>query len=349
MQRRLTFLIIPMFVLSLLSSPRPVLAANSIWVGSTADLAVFIQWTEHQGQLSGQLQAAWLTATSGYSAKWDTWASMLKVESITRPFAGVRSGPNVTITHSGGNWTGTIVRTNLQLIIPRQSGSLWKLVLTPGSVEEYNSAVSSLYAAAVAVNERNAVIAAVRARWQDLAQTVDALSGNVGAVRRASDFSDTLARYPEILRRMEELEAEIRAKAAVQSLTCSELGRIQVRLGSMEVAMGSVEVANGSFDIARARLRRAISGTEATMARAVALLASLKRAVAADSTRTVTVGQLAEVERSIRATLNWAATELPSAKARLVEAEQEVSDYNARARYLLDGVTVFVKSLMCTD
>jgi hypothetical protein len=62
----------------LLLHPRAAFSAGSVWLGTAPDMAVFIQWTERQGQLSGQLQATWIASDYGYSAKWDVWAATIK-------------------------------------------------------------------------------------------------------------------------------------------------------------------------------------------------------------------------------------------------------------------------------
>jgi hypothetical protein len=312
-------------------------------------MAVFVQWTERQGQLSGQLQAAWITSDYGYSAKWGVWAATVKVQSTNRPFTGIRNGGSITLHFFdyGQNWTGTIRGKTLELVAPLRGGPLSMLVLRPGTIGGYNRAVSSLYKLVASTNERAYVRAAVLARRLDLLRMLKTLLADVENVQRISDFSHTLAPYPEILRRMEEIRHDIRTEAARQPLSCFDLGTIQSKLGSAQSTFGSLEVTNGSFSIHRNNLLRAISETEQTMAHAVATLDKLKAAVAADSTRTIPFDVLAGYESETWSRLQWADKELQAARARLSNAEQSVRSYTERGRSLLNDMEALVRSLTC--
>jgi hypothetical protein len=333
----------------LLLHPRAAFSAGSVWLGTALDMAVFIQWTERQGQLSGQLQATWIASDYGYSAKWDVWAATIKLQSSNRPFTGIRNGSSITLHFFdyGQNWTGTIRGKTLELVAPIRSGALSTLVLRPGTIEGYNQAVSSLYKLVATNNERAYVRAAVLARRLDLLRTLRTLLGDVENVQRISDFSHTLAPYPEILRQMEEIRREIRTEAARQPLSCFDLGTIQFKLGVAQMRFGSLELTNGSFSTHRNNLLRAMSETEETMAHAVATLHKLKTAVAADSTRTMTPDVLAGYESETWSRLKWADKELQAARTRLSNAEQSVRSYTERGRSLLNDMEALVRSLKC--
>jgi hypothetical protein len=335
----------------LLLSPGAVVGAGSVWVGTASDMAVFVQWTERQGQLSGQLQATWVASGYGYSSKWDVWAGMLKVESINRPFAGIRSGSSVSLHLSdyGQNWTGTIRGKTLELVVPLRGGPLSTLVLRPGTVADYNRAVSSIYSRVASSNERGFIQAAVLARRRDLLGTLQSLVADVQDAQGISNFNRTLARYPEILRRMEEIRDEIRTEAARQPLSCFDLGRIESKLGSAQSEFGSLESTNGSFSTRRDDLLRTVSRTEERMARVVAILNKLKAAVAADSTRAIPIDVFAGDESGTWSVLKWADKELQAARTRLSNAEQRVRLYTERGRSLLNDTAAFVRSLECEN
>jgi len=332
----------------LLLSAGAAVGAGSGWLGTARDIAVFVQWTERQGQLSGQLQAAWITSHYGYSAKWDAWAATLNVQSINRPFTGIRNGASITLHFlAGENWTGAIRGKTLELTVPLRDGRLSVLALKPGTVDGYNRAVSSLYSVVATTNERAYVRAAALARRLDLVETLKSLVADVENVQRISNFNRTLGHYPEILRRMEEIRDAIRAEAARQPLSCIDLGRIQFTLGSAQSVFGSLEVITGSFITHRNGLLSAVSRTKERMARAVAILNKLKAAVAADSTRAIPPDVFADYENRTWSMLKWADKELQAARTRLSNAEQSVRSYTERGRSLLNDMEALVQSLRC--
>lgn len=109
------------------------------YLATFRDGAMFIQWTEVDKKISGQLQVAGLNNN--------------KIESRTHPFNGITNGSNISINFSGSvwmdslggvTWTGTIESNKLTLVYPAKDGTLQTIAFRPGTVNDYNNTIGVL-------------------------------------------------------------------------------------------------------------------------------------------------------------------------------------------------------------
>jgi hypothetical protein len=105
------------------------------------DFVVFLQWTEANGQLAGQLQSLSVTADAPYAPK-----------GANASFTGVRNGSNISLVFPVGlgtqlTWTGTLKGDTLSVVTAAGGGYLANEEFHPGTVEDYNKAAAALRSA----------------------------------------------------------------------------------------------------------------------------------------------------------------------------------------------------------
>jgi len=111
------------------------------YLATFRDAAMFIQWTEVDKKLSGQLHIAVLKNN--------------KIESKTHPFNGITNGSNISISFTGSvwtdsmsgvTWTGTLESNKLTLVYSAKDGTLQTIAFKPASVSDYNKVIINFQA-----------------------------------------------------------------------------------------------------------------------------------------------------------------------------------------------------------
>jgi hypothetical protein len=175
-------------------------ARPTAWVFADATSAVFLRWAEDSdGRFEGALQVTRLQTDV--------------VAADTYSVSGLRDAGGLTLTIDGllagdPTITGEIDQQTLTLFWPGDGGTLVPLVLTPGSVEDYNAAVSRLSGEASvnaeAIRLAEAEAAALHAAERELEQAREDLEVAIGEVRAARDWVgyglDDLSAWVESLR-----------------------------------------------------------------------------------------------------------------------------------------------------
>lgn len=223
------------------------------YVGGDDSGVIFIQWTETDSRLTGQLQVIYVSSDKPFEPK-----------STNAAFTGTRNGPNVSLTFSelgtSTTWTGTVEGDKLTLVWPNQRGLLTTNVLQSGTVDDYNKAaitfrqrVEQQGAEARATQEAAATRAAqdravaeqqqrqqqaVRDANTALGGSLDKLKGAVDWLRNQTsntDFERQIRDFSESLRRMQADYQQMQTSAARKQLTCSDLYGIQSDMYSIEI------------------------------------------------------------------------------------------------------------------
>lgn len=137
--------------------------------------AMFIQWTETDKQITGQLQLTYPTKSENHHVK-----------GINQPFTGVINGKNISITFkvSGTVTTGTLEDNKLSLVVPNEDGTLKTMEFNPGSVEDYNKWVVEMQNG---VQQRNNQEQEEKARQEQKAAEAERISNQQIAVTKANE------------------------------------------------------------------------------------------------------------------------------------------------------------------
>ncbi len=148
----------PTFTTTPSATATPKVAAQRGWVYAGPDGVVYIQWTDDNGELAGQFQAI----RPGDESP----------ETQNVSFDGVLSGDQISLRFDGGTtWTGTLDDHTLTLVAPSgaDDGRLVTLVMTPGSVEDYNGAVDVFRREQASIASASATAQALEAAYAQYA------------------------------------------------------------------------------------------------------------------------------------------------------------------------------------
>lgn len=205
-------------------------------------------------------------------------------------------------------------------------------VLRPGRVEEYSRAVSAIRARVDRGDEKLFAAAAAKARERELYDVLDRVDKGVSTIRKSS-CEGHLKEYSTILQEMADVYERIHSTVAKGTLTCMELGTIQFMLGTVDyLCNGALKSLNNSFAGAREELLGLASEVTGLLGEARNILGGLQQAaVASGFTDT---GRVTALREAVVAAAQVVDTELKAARARLLEAEKQVGDYNQRAKAL---------------
>lgn len=161
---------------------RGFLATSTQWVQ-------FIQWTETNQQIVGQLESAQIDSTNS-----------LQLQTGNYSITGVQNGDNISISISdlGTTLTGTLSGNTLTLVVPQQDGTLATEEFRPATVSDYNSALAALQQG-VEEAQASATAAARSAEATDSAETAATAEAQANAAATASATAAAIsAAYTQI-------------------------------------------------------------------------------------------------------------------------------------------------------
>jgi len=120
-----------------------------------------MQWTDNNGQLTGQIQVLSIDKSSQFM-----------ITSTNLAFTGLRSGSSVSLTIAQGlgiptTWTGTVEGDTLSLVIPDANGFLRTTEFRAGAVGDYNTAAAA-FRGALQQRAQQAQVAAAAANQQTI-------------------------------------------------------------------------------------------------------------------------------------------------------------------------------------
>jgi hypothetical protein len=186
------------------------------------DWVIFLQFTEKEGRISGQVQAVRVEGGT------------FKHTEVRNPsFTGMRDGSNVSLNFAGflteRTVTGTLSGDTLSLVMPQPNGLLATLEFKRATADEYNAQAEKLKRRIADTNEatRQAQAAAARteeARRQaadvaaNLTRAYDALTDRIADLDVTPRLEETLVRFNEHWREMREHEKEFKEKASARPL-----------------------------------------------------------------------------------------------------------------------------------
>jgi hypothetical protein len=236
------------------------------WLYDTADTAMFVSWTDRDGELAGVAQIATSDETGRFTSR------SLRI-------AGVRSDDALTLTLDAGElsgsrtWSGHMDGRTVVLSVPLADGTLTEARFDPASLDDFNRAVARATESAsdrAAEQKRLDDERHQRQIDEEAARAAEelrrALVQEVADLRSISDdmhgvdhFVGARGSYGGALGDLGDRIAELDQKIAART----DCGSIEVAFGSVEVARGSVEVAHGSWEVAVGSLDRDSKGVQA--------------------------------------------------------------------------------------
>lgn len=251
------------------------------WLYESTDSALFVSWTERDGELSGVAQAASADEAGKFTAR-------------SLRLVGVRSGDSLTLTVDAGalsdsrTWTGRLDGRAVVLSIPLADGTLTEARFEPASIDDFNLAVAQATASAAdraaqrrrleEAQRQQALDEQAARRAEDLRRALVAAVGDLQSaaddLAAADHFLTPRGSYGSALTELRDRIAELDRKIAAKN----DCGTIEVAFGSVEVARGSVEVAHGSWEVATGGLEGETAGVESLVDEVLGLQQRVPRA-----------------------------------------------------------------------
>lgn len=174
----------------------------SAWAASGDSYAVFLRWTNDEGELSGQVRLARLDETEVVSTSVG-FDGKLSEGDVTLQFR--RGALEEFVQQLGGSdvpstVTGTVSDEALELGLPATGGAVSEVELHPGDVADYNDAVDDLQTQAAEAEQRQQRKRELQGLWASATETLDqalrdaesdisTAEGLVGRARRRLDGS----------------------------------------------------------------------------------------------------------------------------------------------------------------
>jgi hypothetical protein len=161
------------------------------YLNKTNDSAIFLQFTQKNGQITGSIQ--------DFERTNDTPPS---IRSFNEAMTGTENSSSLTITISyfgmTQSFTGTDNGNTLNLAFPQQDGSMQTVTFTSASINDYNQAVSAIRAQVtkedVLYHNNQATVTANQATEQAVTDNQDATATAVANEQQAVSADNTQVR-----------------------------------------------------------------------------------------------------------------------------------------------------------
>lgn len=324
---------------------------QSGFLHADSDSVMFLQWTEINGKLNGQMNVFYSKGARGKST-----------ETSSHSFEGVSDGKNISLNFNGSQWTdplggktwtGTISGTELTLVIPAKSGTLEPVKFNAGTVEQYNQTVLSIKQSVEAQNTKvqteNAEAARIEAEKGAVVEgnnrvksSINSLLSSTSQLESSLKFDDVFRSYARTWEKMKADHKNLQDKAGEKPLTSYKLGTVQYLLGGLQYDLGIFESHSGTLDYKIARVNDAIKSVREEEQSVGGSWEFLQRAVAGNSTGTPTA-QFSEAD--IAQPLRLAEEKIQKATEQVQQASQRRAAYDSQAKELYKQADSYVKAL----
>ena len=325
------------------------------YLHADADSVMFLQWTEINGKLNGQMNVFYAKGGRGKST-----------ETSSHSFEGISDGKNISLNFTGSQWTdglggktwtGTISGGELTLVIPVKSGTLAPVNFSAGTVEQYNQAVLGIRQNVQGENTRiqkeNAEAARIETEKNAVAEgnnrilsSMNALINSTNQLESSLKFDDVFSDYAKSWEKMRADHRNLQEKAAESPLTGYKLGNVQYLLGGLQYDVDIFESHSGTVDYKLARVNDGIKSVREAQKSLGESWEFLQRAVSANSSGSPTA-QFSEAD--LAQPLRASEGKVQKAAAAIQQASKQRSLYNSQAKDLYKKAEAFVKSLRAVE
>jgi hypothetical protein len=315
------------------------------------DSVMFLQWTEINGKLNGQMNIFYSKGGRGKST-----------ETSSHSFEGVSDGKNISLNFNGSQWTdplggktwtGTISGTELTLVIPARSGTLAPVKFNAGTVEQYNQTVlgikQSVEAENTKIQKENAEAARIEAEKGAVVEgnnrvrsSINALISSTNQLENSLRFDDVFRSYARTWEKMKADHKNLQDKASEKPLTSYKLGTVQYLLGGLQYDLGTFESHSGTLDYKIARVNDASKSVREAEKSVGDSWEFLQRAVVGNSSGSPTA-QFSEAD--ITQPFRAAEEKIQKALEQIQQASQRRASYDSQAKDLYRKADSFVKTL----
>jgi hypothetical protein len=322
---------------------------------SDGEGVIFLQWTEINSKLNGQMNVFHAKGGRGKST-----------ERFSHSFEGVSDGKNISLNFTGSPWTerlggktltGTISESELTLVIPASSGALAPVKFNAGTVEQYNQAVLDIKQAVQSENKKTqketADAAGILAEKNMVIEgnnrvkfSLDGLTDSINRLEALVKFDDVFSSYSTTWETMKADHNTLLKEAAERPLTSYQLGKVRYDLGTLRYDKGALEYHSRTLAYKVRQINDASNSVREGQKSLRNSWGLLQQAVAANSSGTPN-GQFSESE--ISGPLHLADDQIRKASEEIQQASKRRASYHDLATELYRNAEAFVNSLRPTD
>lgn len=151
------------------------------YLSSSSNEAIFIQWNQSGGSVSGTAQDDWITGT----------APNQSLSTKTIVVSGQQNGRTISLSFDGNTEEfGTISGGSFTLNFPQSDGSLAPVTFQQSSTSSFNSAVAALNASITQANQTAAEQAQIQKQQAAINGDLQSVNGDIAGLNAASFSSD---------------------------------------------------------------------------------------------------------------------------------------------------------------
>lgn len=299
------------------------------YLHSDGDSAVFLQWTNINSKLNGQMNV--------FYAKSGRWKS---TETSSHSFEGVSDGKNISLNFAGSQWTdglggktwtGTISGDELTLVIPVRNGTLAPVKFSAGTVEQYNQRVLGIKQSVEAENTRTQERRAVADAKEKIRASLNRLAGHTGYLRTKVNFDDILESCAKALIKTQSDFKKVQDKAAGKSLNQYQLNQVRYALDNVRYDVEQIGYHSNSLGYRVNTANEAIRVTKGAIISLREAWDDLQRAVSASTTETFSANY---TESDILQPIREAEEEIAKVSNALQRASQQAVTIESQSKEL---------------
>jgi len=325
------------------------------YLHADADSVLFLQWTEINGKLNGQMNVFFAKGSRGKSTG-----------TSSHSFEGVSDGKNISLNFTGSQWTdglggrtwtGTISGDELTLVVPANNGTLSPVKFSVGTVAQYNQAVNGITQNVQDTNskiqQQNAEAARIQTEKNAVNEgnsrvqsSLNALVTVTNQLENSLKFDDVFSDYAKSWEKMKADHRNLQAKAGETPLTGYKLGNIQYLLSGLQYDVGIFESHSGTVDYKLARVNEGIKSVREAQKNLRESWEFLQQAFSGNSSGSPPA-QFSEAD--LAQPLRDSEEKIQKAIAAIQQASKQRSLYNGQAKDLYKKAETFVKSLKAMD
>ena len=333
------------------SAPNSFLSTSNTYVA-------FIQWTNNNGQLSGQLEEVNLSSNNS-----------LQVQQTHAAFTGTLTNSQISLNF--GSFlgipeiiTGTFDGNTLTLALPEQNGQLNSIVFNPASIDDYNKAVSTFEGSiSQQASNATATVQAQETQAQNqqatattlenqqqavtdanntLSSALSTLQSDTSSLTNDTNFKDVLQSYANDWQQMQKDYQQEQTDAAGG---CSNVGTVGADDGTVGADYGSIGADDGSFQAQEAPINNDIPIVQNDIKTVQSDWKQLQSAAAVNTTGTPAPAfSNNDVNKAIQAAQN----QIASSQNALKNAQAQATNYDNEAKQLKQQADALVANMNCS-
>lgn len=319
---------------------------------------LFVQWTNTNGKLSGNLQETYTSSTNS-----------TQIQQLNEQFTGTQAGSvvNFSLSMFGAtrNITGSLNGSTLTVAIPDASGQIETIELHSATLAQYNSAINTLEAqiqgtvTATATQTPDVVQLPTQTGTQlpmskfDQQQVVTQANNALGSALYALQADTSVLGssmnlgnlFPIYQANWQQMQQYYQQEQAAASNGCSAYSAAKYYDGGVNYYLGSIQSSDSTLSYIQQNINTDITAIQQDMQTVQSDWQQLQNAVSADTASTPTPAfNNLEVTQALQAAQN----QITNVQAQLKNAQSRATQYDNEANQLKKQADTALTNMHCS-